>query len=308
MNEYVGGIKLNYEYYSGQDLYSDGKAEDELLEIVQNHSEEEYNGLIAEKMTWPLVYHLSHLRQNIIEWYPFHKTDKILEIGSGCGAITGAMAKSVSEVTCVELSKKRSLINAYRNQSHDNIEIMVGNFQDIEQHLPNDFDYITLIGVLEYAESYIQSGDDSFQASLAMVAKHLKSNGHMIVAIENKYGLKYWAGCKEDHVGRYYEGLEGYTTSKGVKTFSKKGLERLFAQAGLKANMFYYPYPDYKLPVAIYSDLYLPKRGELNMNHTNIDDERMLTFDEGKVYDTLIDDEMYPEFANSFLVIVSKEE
>lgn len=29
----------------------------------------------------------SHIRQNILEWVPFRKTDRVLEIGSGCGAM-----------------------------------------------------------------------------------------------------------------------------------------------------------------------------------------------------------------------------
>ena len=30
------------------------------------------------------------------------------------------------------------------------------------------------------------------------------------MAIENKLGLKYWSGCKEDHTGRYFEGVSKY--------------------------------------------------------------------------------------------------
>lgn len=42
------------------------------------------------------------------------------------------------------------------------------------------------------------------------------------MAIENKLGLKYFAGCKEDHVGRMFEGIEGYKNTSGVETFSKR--------------------------------------------------------------------------------------
>lgn len=60
-------------------------------------------------------------------------------------------------VDAVELSMKRSLINAYRHQKADNITIKVGNFQEVEQHLEKKYDVITLIGVFEYACSYIDS-------------------------------------------------------------------------------------------------------------------------------------------------------
>ena len=58
------------------------------------------------------MYHLSDIRQNIVEWLQIENTAEILEIGSGCGAITGTLARKAKSVTCIELSEKRSMINA----------------------------------------------------------------------------------------------------------------------------------------------------------------------------------------------------
>lgn len=306
MIEHVGNVSLDYAKYAGVDYYSDGEVEDELLDIVTNHNEDEFNSIIAQKKKWPILYHLSDIRHNIIEWYPISKESKVLEIGSGCGAITGALAKKAGHVTCVELSKKRSLINANRNKAYNNIEIKVGNFQDIEPELLEDYDYITLIGVLEYGAAYIKS-DDSYREFLSIINKHLKKGGKLIIAIENKYGLKYFAGCKEDHTSRYFEGLEGYPTSSGVKTFSKNALSKLLRDSNYKVDKFYYPYPDYKLPTEIFSDDFLPPKGALVNNRLNFDNNRLVLFDESKVFDSLLEDGMFSEFANSFFVVARKE-
>ncbi len=109
--EQVGSVMLDLTYYPGEDLYSDGAIEDELLAIVQNNPPSAYSQIIAEKKSWPVFYHLSPFRTNIIDWLPFKKTDKVLEIGSGCGAITGALARRAGSVTCIDLSKKRSLVD-----------------------------------------------------------------------------------------------------------------------------------------------------------------------------------------------------
>lgn len=85
------------------------------------------------------------------------KNDSVLEIGSGCGGITGALAREAKGVTCIYLSKRRSLTNAYKNRDNDNIKIYVGNYQDIK--LDNRFDVITLIGVFEYSLYYMQDND-----------------------------------------------------------------------------------------------------------------------------------------------------
>lgn len=103
---------------------------------------------------------------------------------------------------------KRSLINAYRHQEADNITIKVGNFQEVEQHLEKKYDVITLIGVFEYACSYIDS-EQPYAEFLEIIKKHLTKDGRLILAIENKFGLKYWAGCREDHIATFLAELKG---------------------------------------------------------------------------------------------------
>jgi SAM-dependent methyltransferase len=235
---------------------------------------------------------------------PIKKDDKVLEIGSGCGAITGTLADMAKSVTCIELSQKRSLINAYRNKEKSNINILLGNFEDVEKTLTEKYDYITLIGVFEYGESYI-SDNNPYEMFLKKIKSHLSENGKIIIAIENKLGLKYWAGCKEDHVGRYFESIENYTNTIGVKTFSKNELINIIENCGFEDYKFYYPYPDYKLPMTIYSDEYLPKEGELNNNMRNFDTERIIMFDETKVYNTLIKEGLFPLYSNSYIVILN---
>ncbi len=301
-NELIGGVQLKYEHYSGNDLYCDGDVEDEILSIVQSYSPLEYPSIIEEKKSWPVLYHLSPQRQNIVDWLPMDRSMKVLEIGSGCGAITGILASRAGRVDCVDLSRKRSLINAYRHESCDNIVIHVGNFTDIEPDLDKDYDYIFLIGVLEYSQSYIHT-DTPFEDMLKTVLKHKAENGRLVVAIENRYGLKYWAGCAEDHLGTMFSSVEGYKDGGGVRTFSRKGLEKICEAAGTGPCRFYYPYPDYKFMTTLFSDNRLPVKGELYNNMRNYDRDRMVLFDEKAVFDGLIDEGQFPFFSNSYLIV-----
>lgn len=305
MTEKKGSVTLDYGKYSGEDLYCDGTVEDELLEIVRDLSPVEYAQVIEERASWPILYHLSPLRENIVDWIPMSRESKVLEVGSGCGAITGALARKAGSVTCVDLSKKRSLINAYRHSECDNVTIHVGNFKDIEPELPKDFDYICLIGVFEYGQSYI-GGDTPFEDFLKLLLPHLAEGGRIVIAIENKYGMKYFAGCKEDHLGTYFSGIENYAGGGGVRTFSRRGLERIFKHCGVQDFCFYYPYPDYKFMTTLYSDAYLPGKGELSNNLRNFDRDRMLLFDEKNAFDGVVEDGLFSVFANSFVAIVGK--
>lgn len=298
--EKIGNVTLNYEFYKGTDTYSDGDIEDKLLELVQTKDENELAEFLTESNEWAYLYHLSTIRHNLLEWIDFGEHASVLEIGAGCGAISGILCKKADRVVGIDLSKRRSTINATRNQRFDNLEIMVGNFEDIQ--LEEKFDVVTLIGVLEYSIYYIGS-EHPFEDMLKKAKAYLKPGGMLIVAIENKYGLKYFAGAREDHTGNMFDGIEGYHDVARVRTFSRDGLKNLLETAGFTENEFYYPVPDYKMPLSIYSDDYLPKKGDITTISPAYDLGRMEIFDEAKAFNEICEDGLFPTFANSFLVI-----
>ncbi|MBQ8317178.1 MAG: class I SAM-dependent methyltransferase [Lachnospiraceae bacterium] len=289
---------LNLKFYSGKDLYSDGDIEDELLDIVSKY--DDYSEVLKKDDRWPILYHLSPIRHNLLQWYDFKENATILEIGAGCGAITGCLCEKAKKVTCVELSKRRSTINATRNKKYNNFEIMVGNFEDVV--IEEKFDYVTLIGVLEYAPSYIKS-DNPFNEMLDRIKGYLKPDGKVIIAIENRFGIKYFSGAAEDHTGRLFDGINGYIDVSSVRTFSKKELKELLSNVGFVNQEFYYPLPDYKMPNVVYSDYHLPKRGELSNMAYSYDRDRFGFFNENIVNDCFCDAGIMDFFANSFLVI-----
>ena len=307
MEEKIGNVTLDYSKYAGRDLYSDGGVEDELLDLVKNFSEAALPKVIEEKRSWPILYHLSLQRQNIVEWLPL-EGKKVLEVGSGCGAVTGMLAKKAASVTGVDLSAKRSRINACRNSDFANLTLHVGNFKDIEPGLDRDYDFILLIGVFEYAIAYMDSRQP-YEDFLTILKKHLKPEGRLVIAIENKYGLKYFAGCREDHLGTFFGGIENYAEGGNVRTFGRKGLERILKSVGFSDSeyQFYYPYPDYKFMTTLYSDRYKPRSGELSNNLRNFDRDRMLLFDEKNAFDGIIDEGLFDVFSNSYLVVTGEE-
>ena len=295
--ERIENVTLNCQFYKGSDQYSDGDIEEKLLEIVKNN--DNYEGILMQEEDWALLYHLSPIRENLLEWYDFGEGKSLLEVGAGCGGITGLFCRKCDRVVAIDLSKRRSMINAYRNKNVDNLEIMVGNFEDIR--IDEKFDYVTLIGVLEYSIYYIESASP-FVDMLKKARSYLKPGGKIIIAIENKYGIKYWAGAREDHTGKLMDGIMGYPEVERVRTFSKEGLEDLLRKAGMKSYEFYYPLPDYKMPTEIYSQNYLPKEYPFATNSPNYDRDRYSFFDEGMVMDELIREGKFEMFANSYLI------
>ena len=296
--EKIGNVIMDLSFYKGSDTYSDGESvEDRILDIVKSGCD--IDERLSEGNDWAELYHLSDIRKNILAWENFDKDSSALEIGSGCGAVTGVLCEKCGRVTSVDLSKKRSTINAYRNSKYDNLKILVGNFEDIE--FTEKYDVITLIGVFEYSIYYISS-DDPFIDMLKKCRSLLKEGGRLYIAIENKYGMKYFAGAKEDHTGKAYDGIEGYHGVERVRTFSGYALNAMLKEAGFTGVRFRYPVPDYKLPLEIYSDEKLPAPGDIVTRSPNYDRERMDSFDEVKVLDQICADGLFPDFANSFII------
>lgn len=298
MTEKIGSVTLNYSFYKEGDCYNEGdEVEEKVLEVVK--STNDYTQALKEDNRWAILYQLSKQRENIILPMDLKKEDEVLEIGAGMGAVTGALARKCKRVDCIELSKRRCLANAYRNKNYDNIEIFVGNFEDIK--LQKQYDIITLIGVLEYAQSYIHS-PDPYLDFLQKIHAILKKDGKLYIAIENKLGMKYFAGCAEDHLGTFFSGIEGYKKSDPVRTFSKGQITLLLKKSLFRDIFFYYPFPDYKLPSIIYSDNYLPRDQILLPSVYNFDNDRVVCFNENTALLSLSNCEDISIFSNSFLI------
>lgn len=293
----IGNIYMDLRKYSGSDQYSDGDIEDKLLELVKGAKD--YDAILLSCDEFAVYYHLAKEREFITDPMHISKQDDVLEIGAGCGAITGALADRAKHVYCIELSKRRSLINAYRHKERDNISIQVCNYEDSVH--TGKYDVITLIGVLEYAGCYIHA-KNPYEAFLMDVKEKLKPDGRIYIAIENRLGMKYFSGCREDHSGIEFDGIEGYIGNGMAKTFSYHELLALFKRCGFEQTEFYYPYPDYKFPSEIYSDDYYPRRGSVFVKSSNYTAARDECFDEIKFMNSLQMENEFPIFSNSFLV------
>ena len=293
--------RLNLKFYSGQDCYSDGTVEDDLLNIVECNRD--VIDILSEDTRWPILYHLSPQRRNLLEWYPFQSEAALLEIGAGCGALTGLFCEKVSHVTAIELSKRRAMILLKRHRRHQNLEVIVGNLQDIK--LQRQFNYVTLIGVMEYTKSFVHT-PHPYRDFLQKVIGCMKPSGKVFIAIENKLGLKYFSGHPEEHTGKMFEGIQGYPSNSTIETFGKQEICELLLDNGLINLEFYYPYPDYKLPDEVYSDGYLPDVSSFLKNIPNFDREKFVFFNERLAWLNIIKNKCFDIFANSFLIIGKK--
>ncbi len=295
--------------------YMDG-AESYLLEILGKSSD---LGLFSPELKsgirdWPSLYHLSPYRSTLFDCLDFNNEKaKVLELGAGCGAVTRWLGEHFKEVSAIEGNFHRAQVANMRCRDLANVDVHVANFLDLK--LIKTFDLATLIGVLEYSYMYHpEFTGDPFRAALStleLVYNALNDNGALVLAIENKFGLKYFSGAKEDHSGRVFDGIQGYPSLDSAVTFSAAEIQDLLQKAGFSGASFYLPFPDYKLASTIINCEEIRAENYLhNWIETPFIDRctggRSLLFNESLVIRELIKGRLLKDLSNSFLVVAYK--
>ncbi|WP_273828213.1 MULTISPECIES: glycosyltransferase [Pseudomonas] len=291
--------------------YSDGDVTENKLSAIIRDAEDV--SVLSEELPqhctdWATLYHLSPTRGNILRPFEHLLKGKILEIGAGCGAISRFLGESGAQLLSLEGSPRRAAIAASRTRGLKNVTVLAERFDDFKTD--EQFDAITLIGVLEYA-SMFSADDDPAYAMLKRIRSLLKPDGHLFIAIENQLGLKYFAGAPEDHLSVPMYGIEGRYVPGQPKTFGRKELIRLIERAGFKSSTFLSPSPDYKLPNSIITEAGFTSNefdaAALAWQNVKKDPQlpEITHFNLEKAWPVVIDNDLGMDLANSFLVTAS---
>jgi SAM-dependent methyltransferase len=286
--------------------YSDGASSEKYLRQVFTEASDlstRSAELECRIKDWSSEYHLTIKRAQLLSGFSFDRSLRVLEVGCGCGAITRHLGENFDQVISVEGNINRARLARLRTRDLQSVSILCAPFQEIR--FSQKFDIIFCIGVFEYSASFIQ-GDDPYDAALRYFSDMLTPEGLVVIAIENQFGLKYFSGMAEDHLGVKFEGLEGYRRcSSKARTFGKVELELRLKKYFPQIN-FYYPYPDYKVPDCVISSEFLSSgcAGELvsQMRSRDYSGSEAILWDESVAALELARNGMLDFFANSFLV------
>lgn len=290
--------------------YSDGAGAETYLDRVLRSAKDlgsRSTELASHVRDWTSEYHLSAKRGQLISGFTFDRSLKVLEVGSGCGAISRILGESFDRVVCIEGSLARARLAQLRTRDLASVSIICAPFHKIR--FAEKFDVIFCIGVYEYSAAFVEA-PDPYDEVLRRFADALTPDGMVVIAIENQFGLKYFNGCREDHLGTHFEGIEGYHRRKAkVRTFGKVELEHRL-KSHFQDVHFFYPYPDYKLPDCVLSAEFLAAEaaGELVSQMHSRDYAGLMRpfWDEAATVLELARNNILEHFANSFLVLAGR--
>jgi len=217
--------------------------------------------------------------------------------------LTGLFCDRCERVVATERSPHRAEAIVKRWAEKENLEVYTGEWSELS--FEDKFDYIILTGILERAGGGTRDRK-KYAQYLQKAATFLKEDGILLLAADNRMGLRYFCGDKESHGGQVFEGIRQYPRGIHGYSFSREELKDIVEVAGFHQNQFYYPLPDYKLPSAIYSDIYPPAKGEIPAMFAAYEKPRHRLFSEDVAYSALCETGGFAQFANSFLLLWEK--
>ena len=258
----------------------------EILDLFKKYGADKEGILkILEADSRPeVLYALSDIRRNLMDWMDFSGQEHVLQLGSDYGVITGLLAERCASVAVVDERDENLVVNQKMNEAHTNISYMkAADFQKMEAvEKEGKYDLIVLRA---------DRPDMDIKECFTRLSSYLSENGKLIFACENALGLNFLSGAVHD---------------EDETAFTKGELEEALKEAGLSKVEFYYPMPEYKRAVSVYSDRYLPGKGDIPHVTAVYDRQRWACIHEDEISDKLVQEKAFGLFSNAYLAVASK--
>ena len=302
----------------------------DILDLLKKY-DNDVNAALAGENCPQCLYAFSPLRENLVEWVEFEPDARVLQIGSDYGSFTGILAERAGEVVVLDPRDENLEVNRIRHGERGNVTYVRGDLRDQVQWKKNElaklkaesdgnsaigiagrnaelfkvyksksgteasdikdimfrpFDYIVLGGFL------MECKKEEAAELLREAADYLKPGGVMLAAVENETGVRYWMGAPKQE--------NSYLEPEFRSLF-----EELTTTWGGSFTM-YYPVPDYRYPVAVYSDHYLPETGDVTNISARYDGPGFWFGSEEEAMAKACQNGMFTKFNNSFLGVWEK--
>lgn len=223
----------------------------------------------------------NNIKKSLINWYSFEEGADILYIGSCEEAWASGITcpNSRIEIKTVEELLESKLLNLYNLK----------------------YDYIVLIEKLEY----IQNPKDL----LYVVRAILKETGVLLLGMNNRLGLRYFCGDRDKYTGRNFDGIENYKRAYAKeedvfcgKMYSKAEIRMMLENTGFCYQKFYSIISNLEHPLLMFAEGYYPNEDLVSRVFPMYENPETIFLEEENLYAALIDNDIFHQMANAYLV------
>ena len=219
--------------------------------------------------------------KGLLNWYDFKQNASVLYIGAKEDALADVLTESSLQLTCVSLEDLCA--------------------EEDMLKLGRSFDYIVCIEALErhpHPEQILQT-----------LRGLLKSDGTMLLGMNNRFGLRYFCGDRDYYTDRNFDGIEGYRRAYSKKEdvfrgrcYSRAELKVLLQSTGWQKFRFYSVLSNFQNPTFIYAEDYLPNEDLAIRVFPSYYYPNSVFLEEGSLYNSLAQNGMFHEMANAYLI------
>lgn len=219
--------------------------------------------------------------KGLLNWYDFTYNCKVLYIGNKDSNIAELLYEKCGQVVCVDY------VNDLDEKNLDSYH--------------GCFDYIIAIGVLERFTNPIDT--------LSKWRTLLNKAGKMLLATDNRLGLRYFCGDRDAFTNRSFDGVENYRRVNindrkfmSGRNYSKAEICEMLDASEWKNRKFYSVLPNYEWPQLIYSEDYVPEEELAIRLFPMYYYPDSVFLEEEFLYTDLIENGLFHSMANTYLI------
>lgn len=229
---------------------------------------------------------IHELPKSLLGWYEFRAGSRILYVGRQ-DSYSEVLEEHAAELTYV---------------FPDHMD------PDWCRQYKGSFDYAVCVETLEYEQNITEL--------LKVIKETLNPSGICLIGMNNRLGLRYFCGDRDPYMNRSFDGVEDYRRAYAKKEdafqgrmYSREELRKMLADAGWEKEKckFYSVLTDLKNPSLIYAEGVMPKEELTNRVFPTYNHPESVFLEEETLYQSLIENHMFHQMANAYLIECSAD-
>ena len=221
---------------------------------------------------------INDLPKALINWYDFQADSRVLFVSGG---------KLECEV----------FFEAIKEKGLEPIRVTITGLHTISAK----FDYIVAAGIIERSDMPIEM--------LTKLGELLNPSGKLLLGAENRLAIRYFCGDKDSFTGHVLDGIDGYIQVSekrmkinGGRAYAKAEYEKMLLHAGFSQYKFYAVMPELIRPQMLIAEDYIPNEALDVRIFPQYKSPETLFLGEECLYETLMENRMFHQMANGFLI------
>ncbi len=164
-----------------------------------------------------------------------------------------------------------------------------------------EYDMIVAVDVLEYAKAPAEL--------LGAIRSHLRPDGRLLLAADNRLGIRYFCGDQDNFTNKNFDGIENYRhlmhwereSAKG-RAYAKAEIIRFLEEAGFTGHRFFSVFPRLSNPQLLLAEDYEPNEALDIRIFPEYNSPDTVFLMEEELYPSLMENHLLHGMANGFFV------